>query len=43
MGKDKAAKDWVAGTESTDDLVRKSFESGAADDDWESTEVSTDD
>jgi hypothetical protein len=35
--KNKSAKDWVDTDKSTDDLVKDSFESGAADKDWEET------
>lgn len=37
--KDKAAKDWVESDESTDELVRKSFEAGDAEQDWDETKI----
>lgn len=33
--KDKTAKDWVDTDEDTDELVKKSFEAGDADKDWD--------
>jgi hypothetical protein len=40
--KDKAAKDWVEGDTDTDDLVKKSFEAGDADRDWDETQINPD-